>query len=347
VADRTGALIGAVALLVASIAYPLVQSATWQPLAVFAVPPLLSAIYARWTVIVSLGVVSTAAGFAFGVATGIDTPALVARGAIIAVVIGCGAAAAIGRDRRQEALEDARRSTAALSAFEAGLIGRPPAVPGFRIVTRYQPAEPLLRLSGDFVDAMASRHGGLGFVVGDVSGHGASQAALGASLRAGWRAVAASVPDDPVTWLEALREACFTDPATHHYATVCTGHVAADGRARVVSAGHPWPVLLGTAPQIVDMKVGLPLGIDPDAAWEATDFVVEGPLIVYTDGLVEAPDHAGDRWGEEGLVRWLRDARWNDPDELADGLVLAATSDRALTDDIAVIIVAADRCARA
>jgi hypothetical protein len=342
-AERIGLTIGAVALLLVVIGYPLVESATWQPLAAFAVPPLLAAVYSGWRVVIGLGLASTAAAVAFAWAGGIDQPALVARIVVITVVIGSATAATVGRDRRQRALERERRSTAALWAFEAGLIGTPTDVPGFHVVTRYRPAESLLRLSGDFVDTIADESGGIAFVVGDVSGHGATQAALGASLRAGWRAAAVARPGDPVAWIEAMREAFFPGEDLDHYATACTGLVRADGRASLVSAGHPWPVLLGSRPRLIEMKVGPPLGVGDAAAWEATVVRLDGPLLVYTDGLVEAADDAGQRWGEDGLLRWLRRTGRPPRDGFVDELLDAALDGRRSDDDVALLILAIDR----
>lgn len=336
--DRTGLVIGLVALVVVSVIYPVVESATWQPLSMFAIPPLLAAVYSSWRAVVPLGLLSIVVGGAFALATGIDAKALVARLVIIIVVIGCGAVAAEGRDRRQRALDQANRSTEALSAFEAGLIGTSTEVPGFGVVTRYRPAESLLRLSGDFVDTAADRSGALAFVVGDVSGHGASQAALGASLRSGWRAAALACPGNPLAWILALRDAFFPCEDLDHYATVCTGLVHPDGRAVLVSAGHPWPVLLGPAPRLVEMEVGPPLGVGTGGTWRLTEVRLAAPLLVYTDGLVEAPDASGTRWGEDGLLAWLGTHRGSDPESYVDELIDAALDGRRATDDVAALV---------
>jgi serine phosphatase RsbU (regulator of sigma subunit) len=343
-ADRAGLFLGLVALVVVSVVYPVFESATWQPLAVFAIPPLLAAVYSSWRAVIPLGLLSILVGGAFAVTSGIEARALVARLVIIVVVVGCGAVAAEGRDRRQRALDQANRSTAALSAFEAGLIGTRTEVPGFGIVTRYRPAESLLRLSGDFVDTAPDRSGALAFVVGDVSGHGASQAALGASLRSGWRAAAVACPGDPLAWLLALRDAFFPCEDLDHYATVCTGLVHPDGRAVLVSAGHPWPVLLGPAPRLVDVQVGPPLGVGTGVTWRLTEVRLTAPLLVYTDGLVEAPDAAGARWGEDGLLTWLGTHRASDLESYVDELIDAALDGRRATDDVATLVLCLGTC---
>jgi serine phosphatase RsbU (regulator of sigma subunit) len=70
------------------------------------------------------------------------------------------------------------------------------------------------------------------------------------------------------------------------------------------------------------------------------------PLLFYTDGLIENPKLEGPprRWDEDGLLAWLdghlplMTAR-----DLLDALLEAATDGRDLRDDIAILLVAADR----
>jgi serine phosphatase RsbU (regulator of sigma subunit) len=115
--------------------------------------------------------------------------------------------------------------------------------------------------------------------------------------------------------------------------------VLPDGRAFIVSAGHPWPVLLGARPRVVDMVAGPPLGVRTGAGWRTTEVRLTAPLLVYTDGLVEAPDPDGARWGEDGLLDWLgahREA--SDPESFVDQLLDAALDGRRATDDVATLV---------
>ena len=97
------------------------------------------------------------------------------------------AAVAVQQARRREAQDDA----AALHArLEAGLLAMPSIrQSSFRVITRYEAGEARLLLGGDFYDAVDLPDGTLAVMVGDVSGHGPDAAALGANLRAGWRAL--------------------------------------------------------------------------------------------------------------------------------------------------------------
>lgn len=53
-----------------------------------------------------------------------------------------------------------------------------------------------------------------------------------------------------------------------------------------------------------ESRRGVPLGVLADPVWEAVDVAVSPGwgLLVYTDGLVEGRDHAGEQLWSEGLA---------------------------------------------
>ena len=61
--------------------------------------------------------------------------------------------------------------------------------------SKYSPASEQALLGGDFIDAIESADGSVRVVIGDVSGHGPEEAALGAALRIGWRSLVLSGAD--------------------------------------------------------------------------------------------------------------------------------------------------------
>jgi Stage II sporulation protein E (SpoIIE) len=69
-------------------------------------------------------------------------------------------------------------------------------------------------------------------------------------------------------------------------------------------------------------------------------------LLFYTDGLIENPKLGGRprRWQEDGLLAWLdSQPPLMTPTDFIDALLEAATDGRDLRDDIAILLVAADR----
>ena len=112
--------------------------------------------------------------------------------------------------------------------------------------TGYRPGRERTLLGGDFYDAVETPDGTLHLVIGDVSGHGPDEAALGVCLRVAWRTLmlggvdARARPPDAAAGPRprALRGGDLRDGLDRDVAPDRTP-------AAVRSAGHPPPVLLG------------------------------------------------------------------------------------------------------
>lgn len=342
--DRQGLLVSLVLLAVITASYPLYADLAARPLAIFAVPPLLTAVMCGWRPTAIIAVLSVAVAAVVGALGPLAIAAVIARLVIITLVSALGAVGAARRERQQRTIDVLDETTTTLQSFEGALV--PHLVPpeGFIVAGRYLPADKNMKLGGDFLDVVPLGDGRLGFVIGDVSGHGPRAAALGAAVRAGWRAIVYEGGDDPADWVRRLNAAFFDDRSLSLFITLCTGFVdPANGEVCLVSAGHPAPISMGRPPRLVRVPAGRPLGLG-DADWTVTRSPWDGrPLLFYTDGLVENPrlDGDPDRWNEDGLLHWLRReaARREEPGEVADRLVAAATLDRDVRDDVAVLIV--------
>lgn len=197
-------------------------------------------------------------------------------------------------------------------------------VAGAQVDARYIAGVDELELGGDWFDVIDRGCGRLVFVVGDVSGNGMSAATTMAALRFAVRAYVAEGHGIEVVLAELRR---LLDVSTdHQFATVLLGELdTVTGRLRVVSAGHPAPLLLtdGTA-AFVDCPVAPPVGVDaPGPVPAATEVGVHGrtTLLAFSDGLVERRGEVID----SGLARLDAVAR------AAAGRPLAEMLDAALT----------------
>ena len=345
--DRRSAVVGAVVLAVVAAVYPFVADAAARPLAVFVLPCLLTAVLGGWRPTVLLGVASLATAVVLGVLGPLDTDALVARWTVIVIAVVTGAIGAAVRERQSQRLAELDETMALREAFERTLAPSPVPPHGYIAVARYRPAESRMQLGGDFLEAIALADGRLAVLIGDVCGHGPREAAFGAALRAGWKSIALGGKNDPADWVDALNVAFFQDGRIDTYATMCMGYVdVSAGVTRLVNVGHPPPVLLERPARVLDLPSAPPLGLGVFDQWVATELAWGGqPLVFYTDGLIENPNQRGQprRWGVDGMLRWL-DMRppTTNVDDLADALLVAATAQRDIRDDIAVLIVAAD-----
>jgi PAS domain S-box-containing protein len=254
-------------------------------------------------------------------------------------------ALAIERARTREA----QAEVGALSAqLQAGLLPTPSVGdPRLAIHTRYQAGEHRLLLGGDFFDAVERPDGTLSVLIGDVSGHGADAAALGATLRAAWRGLSLTLPDPEAVVAGLAAVLAAEHPTEETFATVCCAWVPpARDRATFVVAGHPPPLLLSDHAERLDLPSGLPLGLG--TRWQGTTVPLPPAwtLLFYTDGLIEArsgPAPRSGRFGEHGLLAHL--AAQPAPASL-DGTGLEAVlghvqrlSGEPFADDVAVLLV--------
>jgi hypothetical protein len=338
-----GLAAGFAVLVVVLVLYPSIGSTATRPLAAFVLPPLLTAVVSGWRQTLLVGAASVVAATLVGIAGPLTGSDLVVRLVIIVLAVGTGAVGAWFREQQQRRLHDLTESSERLRTFERSLVPEVDPPPGFDVAVRYAASERHMDIGGDFVDAVGLPDGRLAVVIGDVCGHGPSEAAYGTALRAAWRTIALTTRPDPIEWVQRLDTTFFAGDRTDAYVTLCTGIVdRRTGRARLVSAGHPWPVALGATSGLVAMPAGAPLGLGP-RGWTATDLTIgQRGLLLYTDGLIENPrgDGPPDRWGEDGLVRWLQ-GRWPAPDlgRLVDELLEAALDGREQRDDVAVVLV--------
>jgi len=212
----------------------------------------------------------------------------------------------------------------------------------------YRPGSERALLGGDFYDVVETPTG-VHLLIGDVSGHGPDEAALGVALRVAWRTlVLAGLPADAV--LRGVEQVLFAERGDDvRFATVAM--VSLDpglSTAQVVLCGHPKPLLV-RGDEVRELALdGLPmLTLLGDTPVEALTVDLDGDwgLLLFTDGLVEGRTSPGatERFGVDELVRTLQSlVREAMPrSDLAPALVAEAERRHGgpLTDDVAVLLV--------
>ncbi len=172
----------------------------------------------------------------------------------------------------------------------------PEALPGLDIDACYEPAWDDAEVGGDFLDVLPLTEGRVALVVGDLSGKGLAAAARTAEVRFALRAFLSE------TWHPAqalLRLNRFLVDAQRAEGQNREGFAAVSlavldpvsGEAVLAVAGMDSPLVLrqhGSA-EVVEAR-GMPLGVDPEAAYEALTVQIapgEGILLV-SDGITEA-----------------------------------------------------------
>jgi PAS domain S-box-containing protein len=207
--------------------------------------------------------------------------------------------------RAAVALENARLASdraEIASTLQRGLLPPPlPEIEGWSAAALYRPAGAENDVGGDFYDAFRLESGWM-LVIGDVTGRGASAAAITAQARYTLR-TAAAITSDPLVALTALNRALLSgvEPALCSVAAIAlrdnTSHVA-----ELVVAGHPPPLLVGPDRVAEASGTGPVLGAFADARWALDACRVEDgeQLVVFTDGVTEAMGPGG-RFGDARL----------------------------------------------
>jgi serine phosphatase RsbU (regulator of sigma subunit) len=259
-------------------------------------------------------------------------------------------------DNQLRRLYAAELAAAENERLERGLLPQPvTSDPRITVVTRYRSGREGV-LGGDFFDVVETSDGRLHVLVGDVSGHGPDEAALGVALRIAWRTlVLAEVCADDILPIMAslvVRERGFDEV----FATVCMAVIDADREhGRLFLAGHPAPLMLqprgfgDSIAQLPDDLVGPAIGMLPGVTW-GSQMVTLGDswrLMFFSDGLVEGRIGEGsERLGVDRLMG-IADGFGARADSaaLVDHLIGRARELHGgdLVDDVAVVVVECHR----
>ena len=169
---------------------------------------------------------------------------------------------------------------------------------------------PCRSIGGDFFDYFNLADGRFAFTLGDVAGKGPPAALLTAMIQG---AFAAQVPstDSPAELMAHINRTLIRRAIQARFVTVMYGVLGADGRLVYSNAGHNPPILIGRSGVRRLETGGLILGLFPHATYEEQTLQLEegDTLVVFSDGVTEAVDAAGDEFGEERLLPCVEDNR--------------------------------------
>jgi sigma-B regulation protein RsbU (phosphoserine phosphatase) len=174
---------------------------------------------------------------------------------------------------------------------------RSPETAGWEIASVY---EPLGAVSGDYIDIVESANGFRQPLIafGDVAGKGVAAAMVMSHLHALLRSLVAL--DLPLPELLDRANAMLLAATTaSSYATLVAIRLGVDGSVEIANGGHEPPLVVrseGVEPLPV---TGMPIGLLPKVQFTSHRTTLEpgDSLVLFTDGLSEAPDANGSEFG--------------------------------------------------
>ncbi|RYJ05712.1 MAG: GAF domain-containing protein [Actinomycetales bacterium] len=236
----------------------------------------------------------------------------------------------------------AEHHTAALVLQRSLIPTIPPAIDGLDVAGRYIPAEG--DLGGDWYDVFPLPGGRVGFVMGDVLGHGLQPAVVMGRIRSALRSYAL-VEESPARVLQMLdKKISHFESGTLASVLFAVSHPPFESFT-MSSAGH-WPPLVAQTDgptSSADVPTDAILGLVPDVVRTDTEVEIgpRGSLCLFTDGLIEqrfTPGGPVDPDAGLALVTRSFSAR-----QTAESACIAIVSDllpeQGSPDDVALLVV--------
>ena len=181
-------------------------------------------------------------------------------------------------------------------------------------------------VGGDYYDFLNLGRDQVGLVIGDISGKGIAAALLMANLQANLRSQSAIALDQPQNLLRSVNQLFYENTTDNAYATLFFAEYDDKvQRLRYANCGHLSALLLRNYNSLERLdSTGTVLGLfeEWDCSIGESQMSPGDILALYTDGITESFNAAGEEFGEERLVEALRRNR-----ELSSSALLAAIVD--------------------
>jgi serine phosphatase RsbU (regulator of sigma subunit) len=169
------------------------------------------------------------------------------------------------------------------------------------------------QVGGDYYDFLNLGQERLGLVIGDIAGKGIAAALLMANLQANLRSQCAIALDQPQRFLRLVNQLFFENTIDSAYATLFFAEYDdRRQRLRYANCGHLSGLLLRSDDTLERLDTtGTVLGLfeEWDCSIGERRLGTGDVLVLYTDGVTESFNEAGEEFGERRLIEALRRRR--------------------------------------
>lgn len=195
-------------------------------------------------------------------------------------------------------------------------------------------------VGGDLIGFFPIDAARIGLFSLDVSGHGVTSALLAARMAA---LLGTAAPEQNVAMVQKrggawdalppdrvaakLNRMMFEEIETDLYFTLALAYLdLTTGAVQMVQAGHPHPAVLRPDGAVTWVgEGGMPIGLLEEAQFDSVIFHLEpgDRLMLYSDGITECENRAGEEFGEDGLAALLRRTAEDQGEAMLETIVTA------------------------
>lgn len=200
---------------------------------------------------------------------------------------------------------------------------------------------PCRSIGGDFFDYIEFDRG-FGFALGDVAGKGPPAALLSALMQGIFAAQATSTLE-PAATMALVNAALVRRGIESRFVTIFYGLLSPDGRLTYCNAGHNPPVLFGRE-GVRRLEAGGPIvGLFEAAPFEQETLQLASGdrLVIFSDGVSEASNVAGEEYGDGRIIDALRGTEKDPPPAILARLLASVrtyASGAPQSDDITAMV---------
>lgn len=166
------------------------------------------------------------------------------------------------------------------------------------------------QVGGDYYDFLDLGRERLGLVIADIAGKGIAAALLMANLQANLRSQCAIASERPQQFLRSINQLFYENTSDGDYATFFFAEYDdKTRRLRYANCGHLPPLLLrrdGALERLEPTSTVVGLFEEWNCSIEETQLVPGDTLALYTDGMTESANDAGEEFGRDRLCESLR-----------------------------------------
>ena len=202
---------------------------------------------------------------------------------------------------------------------------------------------PMTAVAGDFYEFIPVDRNRFGFLVADVSGHGVPAALVAAMTKIAMQSLLSSA-HEPGEVLRGLNRILTSQQRGKLISAAYLWLDLETGKGLYSSAGHP-PLLRWRKGALERLESnGILIGVLPEVEYPVCEiqFAARDRFLLYTDGVVEPENAAGDPFGDRRLEEIIRRNEMQSPSHLSgDVLEVRSWQPASMTqqDDITLIII--------